>query len=136
MEIYPSEYQQLELNRYEKIFVRHASNDENYGLVLLKINPAMLSGEYLHAVIMSQGVVLCKFLPLTDASVLVNFIGPYMYGVFKNTVEIVGQKLKTNKALLNVNGELTVRFAYICVFPEIKKLMFHLRICQKQKKSF
>ena len=53
MEIYPSEYQQLELNRYEKIFVRHASNDENYGLVLLKINPAMLSGEYLHAVIMS-----------------------------------------------------------------------------------
>ena len=56
MEIYPSEYQQLELNRYEKIFVRHASNDENYGLVLLKINPAMLSGEYLHAVIMSRGV--------------------------------------------------------------------------------
>ena len=100
MEIYPSEYQQLELNRYEKIFVRHASNDENYGLVLLKINPAMLSGEYLHAVIMSRGVVLCKFLPLTDASVFVNFIGPYMYGVFKNTVEIVGQKLKTNKALM------------------------------------
>lgn len=58
MEIYPSEYQQLELNRYEKIFVRHASNDENYGLVLLKINPAMLSGEYLHAVIMSRGVVI------------------------------------------------------------------------------
>ena len=66
----------------------------------------------MHAVIMSRGVVLCKFLPLTDASVFVNFIGPYMYGVFKNTVEIVGQKLKTNKALLNVNEELTVRFAY------------------------
>ena len=136
MEIYPSEYQQLELNRYEKIFVRHASNDENYGLVLLKINPAMLSGEYLHAVIMSRGVVLCKFLPLTDASVFVNFIGPYMYGVFKNTVEIVGQKLKTNKALLNVNVELTVRLHIFVYFQRLKKLMFHLRICQKQKKSF
>lgn len=55
MEIYPSEYQQLELNRYEKVFVRHASNDENYGIILLKINPAMLSGEYSHAVITSQG---------------------------------------------------------------------------------
>lgn len=38
MEIYPSEYQQLELNRYEKVFVRHASNDENYGIILLKIS--------------------------------------------------------------------------------------------------
>ena len=121
MEIYPSEYQQLELNRYEKVFVRHASNDENYGLILLKINPAMLSGEYSHAVITSQGVVLCKFLPLADATIFPMFIGPYMDGVFKNTVETVGQKLTTNKALLNANGELAVKFAYICVFPEIKR---------------
>lgn len=121
MEIYPSEYQQLELNRYEKVFVRHASNDENYGLILLKINPAMLSGEYSHAVITSHGVVLCKFLPLADATVFPMFIGPYMDGVFKNTVETVGQKLTTNKALLNEDRELTVRFAYICVFPEIKR---------------
>lgn len=121
MEIYPSEYKQLELNRYEKVFVRHASNDENYGLVLLKINPAMLSGEYLHAVITSRGIVLCKFLPLAEASIFSIFIEPYMNGVFKNTIDIVGQKLKTNKALLNENGELTVRFAYICIFPEIKK---------------
>ena len=44
-----------------------------------------------------------------------------MEGVFKNTVETVGKKLTTNKALLNENSELTVRFAYICVFPEIKR---------------
>ena len=88
MEIYPSEYQQLELNRYEKVFVRHASNDETYGMVFLKINPAMLRGEYLHAVISSKGVVLCKFLTLTDASLFPIFIGPYMDGIFKNTVEI------------------------------------------------
>lgn len=121
MEIYPSEYQQLELKRYEKVFVRHASNDDAYGMVLLKINPAMLSGEYSHAIISSKGIVLCKFLPLTDASLFPIFIGPYMDGIFKNTVETVGQKLKTNKALLNARGELTVRFAYICIFPEINK---------------
>lgn len=121
MEIYPSEYQQLELNRYEKVFVRHASNDDTYGMVLLKINPAMLSGEYSHAVISSKGVVLCKFLPLKDASLFPIFIEPYMDGIFKNTVETVGKKLKTNKALLNTKGELAVRFAYICIFPEINK---------------
>ena len=121
MEIYPSEYRQLELNRYEKVFVRHASNDENYGIVLLKINPAMLTGEYSHAVITSQGVVLCKFLSLNDASIFPVFIGPYIDGVFENTIEIVGKKLTTNKALLNANGELAVKFAYICVFPDIKR---------------
>lgn len=121
MEISPSEYKQLDLNRYEKVFVRHASNDENYGLILLKINPAMLSGEYLHAVITSRGIVLCKFLPLTDATIFSIFIAPYMDGIFKNTIETVGQKLKSNKALLNANGELTVKFTYICIFPEIKK---------------
>ena len=121
MEIYPSEYRQLGLNRYEKVFVRHASSDDNYGLILLKINPAMLNGEYSHGVITSRGIVLCKFLPLADATFFSTFAEPYMEGVFKNTVETVGQKLKTNKALLNPSGELAVRFAYVCVFPEIKK---------------
>ena len=32
MEIFPSEYQQLDLNRYEKVFVRHACNDDEYGV--------------------------------------------------------------------------------------------------------
>lgn len=121
MEICPSEYQQLKLNRYEKVFVRHASNDENYGIILLKINPAMLNEEY-HAVITSQGVVLCKFLYLTDATIFPIFIGPYMDSGFKIAIEKVGKKLTTNKALLNANGELTVRFAYICVFPKIKRV--------------
>lgn len=36
MEIFPSDYQQLDLDRHEKVFVRHASIDEEFGFVLLR----------------------------------------------------------------------------------------------------
>lgn len=121
MELFPSEYQHLELNRYEKVFVRHANNENDYGLILLKINPALLTGEYSHAVITSKGIILCKFLPIDNAELFSMFIEPYKNGVFKETVSIVGQKLLTNKALLNEDNKLTVRFAYICVFPALNK---------------
>ena len=36
MEIFPSEYQSIELSRYEKMFVRHAISADGYGFLLLK----------------------------------------------------------------------------------------------------
>lgn len=136
MEIYPSEYQQLDLNRYEKVFVRYASNEDAYGMVLLKINPAMLSGEYSHAVITAAGIVLCKFLPLSDAAMFSVFIAPYMTGIYKNTVNIVGQKLNTNIALLDDSGDLTVKFAYICVFPALSKSDIDTSFMSKEVETF
>lgn len=121
MEIFPSEYQQLELNRYEKVFVRHANNDENFGLILLKINPSMLTGEYSHAVITTRGLVLCKFLPIDNDSIFSMFIESYRLGLFDDIVSTVGQKLITNKSLLNEEQKLSVRFSYICIFPALSK---------------
>ena len=56
MEIFPSEYQNIDLSRYEKLFVRHALTSPEYGFVLLKVNPVMISGESLDVVICSRGV--------------------------------------------------------------------------------
>jgi hypothetical protein len=136
MEAFPSEYQQLELNRYEKVFVRQASNDENYGLVLLKINPAMLAGEYSHAVITSKGIILCKLLPIDNASIFPMFIESYIGGVFKNTVLTVSQKLITNKALLDKEQKLSVRFSYICIFPVLKKADIDIEHLSPDMKNF
>ena len=33
MEILPSEYQNIELSRYEKMFVRHAISNDEYGFL-------------------------------------------------------------------------------------------------------
>ena len=48
MEILPSEYQQIELSRSEKIFVRNVMGSERYGYLLIKTNPAMLKNESMH----------------------------------------------------------------------------------------
>ena len=61
MEIFPSEYQSIELSRYEKMFVRHAISADGYGFLLLKVNPAMIDNESMNVVITSGGVVFCKF---------------------------------------------------------------------------
>ena len=61
MEVFPSEYQSLDLTRYEKLFVRHAISSEQYGFLLLKVNPAMIKNDSMNIVILSQGVVFCKF---------------------------------------------------------------------------
>ena len=81
MELFPSEYQQLELNRHEKVFVRHALNCESeFGMLLLKVNPAMLPGESMHIVLVPKGIVLCKFLPLDNPLLFPVFAGAYVSG--------------------------------------------------------
>ena len=61
MEIFPSEYQGLELSRYEKLFVRHALSSDQYGFLLLRVNPSKQKNDYMNVVILSRGVVFCKF---------------------------------------------------------------------------
>jgi len=120
MEIFPSEFQQLDLNRYEKVFVRHASNEEAYGFLLLNINPAMLKGECLQAFISSQGVVLCKFLPIENPDVFPTFMQSYLSGVVEDSVNVIGQKLTSNMALLR-DGKLALRCAFVCILPSLGK---------------
>ena len=66
MEVFPSEYQSLDLTRYEKLFVRHALSSEQYGFLLLKVNPAMIKNDSMNIVILPQGVVFCKFFDGSD----------------------------------------------------------------------
>ena len=61
MEILPSEYQQLELDRTEKMFIRYAESCNEYGYVFLNTNPAMIQNEKQHLVITKSGIVLVKF---------------------------------------------------------------------------
>ena len=120
MEIFPSDYQQLDLDRHEKVFVRHASIDEEFGFVLLRINPAMVTGEYLNAVIFSKGVLLLKFLPLINATMFPIFMESYLSGIIESSIGSIGQKLTSNKALLE-NGVLAVRVTFLCVLPGLNK---------------
>ena len=66
MEIMPSEYQQLDLTRSEKIFIRHAISSEKYGFLLLKANPAMQKNDDMHILLCENGIVMFKFFETFD----------------------------------------------------------------------
>ena len=137
MEIFPSEYQQLELSRNEKVFIRHANNcDDEFGLLLLKLNPAMLQGEYMHVVITSIGVLLCKFLPMDTPAMFPVFANAYRDGVYSDTIDIVGKKLFTNKSLVSEDGKLAIAFASICVFPALCKADLDLNAMPQDMQEF
>lgn len=121
MEVFPSEYQSLDLSRYEKLFVRHAISSEQYGFLLLKVNPAMIKNDSMNIVILPQGVVFCKFFDgFEDASKFGTTMDAYTSYVFPTTRDVISQKLLSNKTLCD-NGSLKFAASIIHIFPNLKK---------------
>ena len=121
MEIFPSEYQGLELSRYEKLFVRHALSSDQYGFLLLRVNPSMQKNDYMNVVILSRGVVFCKFFDgFEDATQFATTMSVYASFVFPSTKNIIVQKLLSNKTI-SEGGNLKFAASIVHVFPNLKK---------------
>lgn len=122
MEILPSEYQQIDLSRNEKIFVRNIMSNDQYGFLLLNTNPAMLPNESMHILICSDGVIFLKFFEGFEDASQFGIIMPMMVnGLYGQTVGIITSKLLANKALINQNGKLRFPVNILYVFPAIKR---------------
>lgn len=122
MEILPSEYQQLELQRSEKMFVRYAESCEQYGYVFLNTNVAMIQNEKQHLIITEKGVTLLKFFDaFEDANAFPIIMNAYYEGVFVDTLNVVRKKIQSNAALLDEKGKLKIRVSYRCVFPNLSR---------------
>lgn len=122
MEILPSEYQNIELSRYEKLFVRHAISNDGYGFLLLKINPTMTENESMNVVITSRGVIFFKFFEeFSDASLFEKAMGPYFKFVYPTNKKIIAEKLLGNKSLSENGATLKFPINIVHVFPNLKR---------------
>lgn len=122
MDILPSEYQQLNLSRTEKMFIRYAESSDAYGFILLNTNPAMIEKEMQHIVINNNGVLLLKFFDSFNNSALFEpVMGAYFASVYDNIFHIVYEKMKMNKALIGNDGKLVIKYNYICIFPNLER---------------
>ena len=122
MEVMPSEYQQLQLSRSEKMFIRYAESVEDFGYLLLNTNAAMVEGEKQHIVVVDKGVLLVKFFEeFKDNTLFEMVMSVYMEGVYNTTFSTVLKKIGTNKALVGSDGKPTIGYGYICVFPNLSK---------------
>ena len=122
MEILPSEYQNIELSRYEKMFVRHAISYAEYGFLLMKVNPTMTENESMNVLISSKGVVYFKFFEdLSDASLFSIAMQPYIQFVYPTTQKIIAEKLLGNKSLSENAAILKFPINIVHVFPNLKQ---------------
>lgn len=122
MEVFPSEYQSLDLTRYEKLFIRHSLSSDEYGFLLLRVNPAMQKNDDMDVVVLPQGVILCKFFDaFSDAAQFSAMITAFATLVFPTTRDIIANKFLTNKSLCDDAGNLKFAASIVHIFPNLKK---------------
>ena len=120
MEIMPSEYQQIELSRSEKLFMRHAISSDEYGFLLLKVNPSMRKDDYMHVLITKDGIVMYKFFEaFEDVNQFQITMNVYVSMVHAQTAQIISNKLLGNKALLGNDSKLKFPVSIVYVFPKL-----------------
>lgn len=122
MEVFPSEYQNLSLSRYEKLFVRHSLSMSGYGLLLLRVNPSMQSNEDMNVVILPEGLVFIKFFDDFDkASDVIEALNIYTSYIYPATTGIIVNKLISNKAICDSLGKLRFASTLVYAFCNIQK---------------
>ena len=122
MEILPSEYQSIELSRYEKMFVRHAISNDGYGFLLLKVNPTMIENESMNGAITSRGVVFFKFFEdFSDSSLFGTTMQAYVQFVYPTAQKIIAEKLLGNKSISENGTTLKFPINIVHVFPSLKR---------------
>lgn len=122
MEIMPTEYQNIELSRSEKVFVRNALASHVYGFLLLHVNPFMVNGEYANVLIIRDGIVVLKF--FDEFQIASNFqaiMSVYIENVFKKNVQLFTERLMRNMALLGSDGHIKFRVNVMCAFSQLRR---------------
>lgn len=122
MEILPSEYQQIDLSRNEKIFVRNVMSNEQFGYLFLGTNPAMLPNERMHILVCSDGVLFLKFFEGFEDTSQFGLIMPMMIdGLYEKAVAVIRAKLISNKALIDGSENLKFAANILFVFPALNR---------------
>lgn len=121
MESLPSEYQNINLSRSEKLFVRYILSQNEYGLLLLKINPSMIKENYMHALICSNGILLFKFMEnFEDVASFQSIMQVYINSIYDKEVKIIANKLESNKSIVDTEGKLKFPVSMVYVFPKLE----------------
>lgn len=137
MEALPSEYQNMDLSKTEKLFIRYVLSHDEYGMLLIKINPLMLQGDCMHALICTEGIIFFKFMEnFEDTSTFSAVMSAYINSMHAKTVEIIVNKLAMNKAVVDPSGRLKFRVSFIYVFPMLNSVSIRNACTDKELETF
>lgn len=122
MIVLPDKYDNLELNKYEKMvlsLLRSKLNDDYY--VLLKINPTGIKGEVLDALITLNGIILLRFVDnCADIVAFNNTIAVYKM-LYNESVKIIAKRLLGGKNLRSDDITLLFPASLMFVFGNLNR---------------
>lgn len=125
MEIIPEETKYIEqLSQYEKKLIR-CVNADDYGYLLLKVNPSRTENESQDLVVTSKGILLLKFYEGVHPEMLGVILSVCM-PTYEKEFKAIWERLSQNKALLGEDNKCRVRFNYVLLFPDISKNDVHI----------
>lgn len=137
MEVLPSEYQNIDLTKTEKLFIRHVISHNEYGLLLIKINPSLLQGDFMHALLCAEGVMLFKFMDnFQDSLSFPMVMDAYVKSMHAKAVEIITNKLAMNKAIVDSLGRLKFAVSIVYVFPKLDSGDINILCCDENMREF
>lgn len=137
MEILPSDYQQMELSRFEKLFIRNAVSSEEYGLLLLRINPSMRQNDYMNVLITSDGIIFFSFFEkFDDISQFNQMMALYSDVIYPSVSKTISERLSGNKLLVGIDLKLKVAANMVLVFPKLNYKDIIENISSESLKSF
>ena len=122
MEVVPSEYQGLNLSKFEKLFTRYAISNEKYGFCLLKINPTMEENQTMNVLIVPKGVLFLSFYDgITSVSDFFKMLPLFSTIVYERFKMILSNRMLSNKAISENKETLKFSINLINVFPNISR---------------
>lgn len=137
MEALPSEYQNMNLSKTEKLFIRYILSHDEYGLLLIKINPLMLQGDCMHALICAEGIIFFKFMEnFEDTSTFSFVMNAYINSMHAKAVELIANKLTMNKAIIDSSGKLKFPVSFIYIFPKLNSENIRNVFADKELETF
>ena len=136
MNIYPNEYQNLKLERNEKMFIRYVESCAEDGYLFLNTNPAMQDGQISHILVTKNGVLILYFIDASDASAVVPSLTPLHEYVYKQSLDFICKRLFGNKALVGNDSKLRFLLNYCYVFPLINRSEIDTKSCNNEMKVF
>lgn len=136
MNIYPNEYQNLKLNRSEKMFIRYTESCSNDGYLFLGTNPSLEEGQIAHILAIKKGVIVLSFFDGMDGESFNMSIAALYEHVYKGCYETIKKRMTSNKAIVDAGGKLKICFNYCYVFPELSELSINIGAMSDNIKYF
>ena len=120
MQIFPDNLRPLTLEKEERQFISNISQINEYGYLLVNVNPTLMEKGRDQLLIRSNGIILFRFFNVVPNVQSMEIVLQAMKVTYEDQCKILATKLGYCKSLKDDKGNLKVRAHIVYVFPHVQ----------------